>query len=50
MMFQVIYKTCDFKKLSWTLSSLEYVDFRRDFHQGCRDLLSVWRLNYKGGP
>jgi hypothetical protein len=44
-----IYKTCDFKKLSWTLSSLEYVDFRRDFDEGCRDLLAVWRLKYKAG-
>ncbi len=44
----VIYKTCDFKKLSWTLSSLEYVDFRKDFEQGCRDLLAIWKLKYRG--
>jgi TIR domain len=43
-----IYKTCDFKKLSWTLSSVEYVDFRRDFDQGCRDLLAIWKVPYKG--
>src|SRR5712671_4611969 len=36
----VLYKPCDFKKLSWTLSSREYVDFRKDFHKGCRDLLA----------
>lgn len=44
----LLYKTCDFKKLSWTLSSLEYVDFRKDFEQGCHDLLAVWKLKYKG--
>lgn len=44
----ILYKTCDFRNLSWTLSSLEYVDFRKDFNQGCRDLLAIWKLNYKG--
>jgi TIR domain len=43
-----IYKTCDFQKLSWTLSSLEYVGFRRDFDQGCRDLPAIWKIPYKG--
>jgi TIR domain len=43
-----IYKTCDFQNLSWTLSSLEYIDFRRDFDQGCRDLLAIWKIRYKG--
>ena len=44
----LLYKTWDFKKLSWTLSSLEYVDFRKDFDRGCHDLLAVWKLKYKG--
>jgi hypothetical protein len=46
----VIHKTCDFKKLSWTLSSLEYVDFRKDFDRGCHDLLAVWKVKYRRRP
>ncbi|MEX5215805.1 MAG: toll/interleukin-1 receptor domain-containing protein [Nitrospiraceae bacterium] len=41
-------KTCDADKLSWTLSSFEWIDFRKDFHQGCRDLFAIWRMNYNG--
>ena len=43
----VLYRTCEFKKLSWALSNIQYVDFRQDFDQGCRDLLAVWKLKYK---
>jgi hypothetical protein len=46
----VIYKTCDLKKLSWTLSGLEYVDFRKDFDRGCRDLLAIWKLKHRPKP
>jgi hypothetical protein len=43
----VLYKLCDFKKLSWTLSAIEYVDFRKDFDDGCRELLALWNLTYR---
>ena len=43
----LLYKTCDSQKLSWTLSSLQYVEFRKDFHQGCRDLLALWKIGYQ---
>ena len=43
----LLYKTCYSQKLSWTLSSLQYVEFRKDFHQGCRDLLALWKIGYK---
>jgi TIR domain len=43
----LVYKTCDFKNLSWTLSNIEYVDFRKDFDQGCRDLLAIWKRKYR---
>jgi len=35
--------------LSWTLSSLEFVDFRNGFEGGCREFLAVWKLNYRPG-
>jgi hypothetical protein len=44
----VICESCEFKKLSWTVSGIEHVDFRGDFDRGCRDLLAIWNLKYKG--
>jgi hypothetical protein len=44
----VLYQSCDFEKLSWVLPSLQYVDFRRSFPQGCRDLLRVWGIGLRG--
>jgi len=32
--------------LSWTLASLQMVDFREDFDQGCRELLRIWGIGY----
>jgi hypothetical protein len=44
----VLYKQCDADLLSWTLSSIEWVDFRKDFDEGCRQLLRIWNLDYCG--
>ena len=46
----ISYKPCTHEKLSWTLRAIEFVDFTTDFDQGCRDLLRVWGLGYKGQP
>ena len=34
-------------KLSWFLPQIEYVDFRRDYHEGCRRLLQTWKKVYR---
>jgi hypothetical protein len=41
------YQPAAVKKLSWTLPSLQWVDFRHDFDNGCRDLLRIWGRNYR---
>jgi hypothetical protein len=43
----VLYRNCDQDALSWTLSSIEWVDFRKDFHQACKHLLNIWHVPYK---
>jgi hypothetical protein len=43
----VLYKDCDQDALSWTLSSIEWVDFRKDFDEACERLLAIWHLPYK---
>jgi hypothetical protein len=45
----VVYEHCKWKRLSWTLGSLQMVDFTSDFEQGCRSLLRIWRLTYGEG-
>ena len=42
----VIYQSCNYDDLSWTLSQLQMVDFRADFDAGCRDLLRTWGIGY----
>jgi hypothetical protein len=46
----VLYRTCDTDKLSWTLSAFQWIDFRKGFHDGCRQLLAIWRLDYQQNP
>lgn len=43
----VLAKDCDFEQLSWTLSALQMIDFRRDIDIGLRELLRVWGVGYQ---
>jgi len=45
----ILYKKCEADQLSWTLSGFQWVDFQRDFHEGCRDLLRIWGVEYVRG-
>jgi hypothetical protein len=42
----LLYRPCNFERLSWVLSSLQLVDFQGSFDDGCRDLLRVWGIGY----
>ena len=42
----ILYQSCNHDELSWTLASLQMVNFQKDFDQGCRDLLQIWGLGY----
>lgn len=42
----IFYKECDTDLLSWTLSAIEWIDFRRHFGEGCQQLFRIWQLNY----
>ena len=44
----VLKSACDTVPFSWTLDTIQRVDFTADFDQGCRDLLRVWGLGYAG--
>jgi hypothetical protein len=44
----ILYRTCNPDRLSWTLSAFQRIDFRKDFDEGCRAVLSTWRLDYRG--
>jgi TIR domain-containing protein len=46
----ILYKTCDPDKLSWTLSAFQWIDFRKDFPGGCKQLLHIWKLEYALPP
>ena len=43
----ILCRSCNYDDLSWTLASLQMVDFRRDFDQGCRHLLRIWGVGYE---
>jgi hypothetical protein len=39
----ILYRSCDVERLSWTLSGIQILDFRRrSFEQGCAALLRVF--------
>lgn len=42
----VLYKKCQYEKLSWTLSSFEIVDFTESIEAGYRELLRVWEIEF----
>ena len=43
----LLFRDCDFDHLSWVLPAFQYVDFRRDFADACRVLLSLWGVGYQ---
>lgn len=46
----VLYKNCETDLLSWTLSAIEWIDFRHDFDQACGELIQLWQLKFKPSP
>lgn len=40
-------RPCEYSRLSWTLPEFQFVDFTGAFEVGCRQLLQIWRLQYK---
>lgn len=40
----LLYKTCKYEKLSWTLPTFQIIDFRASIDDGYRELLRVWGL------
>lgn len=44
------YKACDPEDLSWVLPSLQTIDFRGEFADGCRELLRIWGIGYRENP
>lgn len=43
----VLFQVCDHEQLSWTLSSLQFVDFTDHFENGYRALLKIWAVEYQ---
>jgi hypothetical protein len=43
-------QTCDYDRLSWVLPGFQYIDFRQDFDEGCREVLRLWGLGYQPVP
>ncbi len=40
-------KPCEYSRLSWTLPEFQLVDFSGSFDVGCRQLLRIWKMEYK---
>ena len=43
----VLYRDCDYEKLSWTLSIFQMIDFTKNFDDGFRDLFRIWGIGYR---
>lgn len=44
----LLHRKCSSDTLSWTLSSFQSVSFLGSFEDGCRELLRVWGIGFKG--
>jgi TIR domain len=38
----VLIEPCDLESLSWTLASIQRVDFLKGFKKSCRELIKIW--------
>lgn len=43
----LLYKPCNYERLSWTLSNYQIIDFRESRQDSYRELLRVWGLGYQ---
>lgn len=43
----LLLEECDHERLSWVLSSFQFVDFRDDFEEGCEELLRMWGIGFR---
>ena len=43
----LLHEYCPYDELSWTLASMQMIDFTHDFDPGCRDLLRIWGVGYR---
>jgi len=43
----LLISACNHRKLSWTLSACQMIDFTQSFDTGCRELLRVWGIGYR---
>ena len=44
----LLHRRCKYEQLSWTLDSIQQIDFTNDFERGCRDLLGLWGISHLG--
>lgn len=43
----ILYRRCDYTRLSWTFSGFQLIDFEKGFDRGAADLLKTWRVRYR---
>jgi hypothetical protein len=43
----ILFQSCDYEQLSWTLSALQIVSFEAGFEAGCRTMLRGWGIGYQ---
>lgn len=46
----LLFAKCNFRKLSWILPQIQYIDFTQDFAAGCQQLLRVLRKKARRRP
>lgn len=43
----LLLRPCQYSRLSWTLPEFQFIDFSGGFDLGCRQLLRIWKIEYK---
>ena len=42
----ILYRSCNHRTLSWTLSAFQFIDFTKSESRGFSELLRIWRVRY----
>lgn len=43
----LLFKKCNYRRLSWTLPQFQWIDFTKDYRHACEQLLRVWKKRLK---
>jgi hypothetical protein len=45
----LVARSCDWRRLSWTLDALQFIDLERNWAAGCERVVGLWNVPFDAG-